>query len=67
MTASNALMCGNRSDWWGFVGVANVDGALRARAGPGLARECDALRTLLAEGGEKLLPHTARAQLRSDP
>ena len=60
VTASNALMCGNRSDWWGFVGVTNVDGALRERAGPGLAHECDALRPL-AEGGEKLLPHTARA------
>lgn len=60
VTPSNALMCGNRSDWWGFAGVANVDGALRERAGPGLARECDALRPL-TEGGDKLLPHTARA------
>ena len=60
VTPSNALTCGNRSDWWGFAGVANVDGALRERAGPGLAHECDMLRPL-TEGGEKLLPHAARA------
>ena len=60
VTASNAQMVGNRSVWWGFIGRENVDGALRAAAGPGLADECDAL-PAATPGGEKLLPSTARA------
>ena len=64
VTASNAQMVGNRSVWWGFIGRENVDGAMRAAAGPGLADECDAL-PAATPGGEKLLPSTARQPART--
>ena len=60
VTPSNPQLCGNKSGWWGFTGVANADGALRERAGAGLEAECDAL-PAAAAGGVKLLPSTVRA------
>ena len=59
-TSSNPLMCGNRSNWWGFQNLQNVDGVLREQAGPGLAIECASLAPV-APDGVKLLPATARA------
>jgi len=61
VTPSNALMCGNKSKWWGFIGAENVDGVLRSLAGPGLAEECEAIPAVAASGLEKLLPSSARA------
>ena len=60
VTPSNALMCGNKSRWWGFNNAENVDGLLRALAGPGLAAECEAIPNIPG-GLEKLLPSRARA------
>ena len=60
VTPSNALMCGNRSAWWGFMGHDNVDGLLRSLAGPGLGDECDAI-SPIAGGLEKLTPSSACA------
>jgi len=62
VTSSNPQCCGNRSDWWGFKGVANVDGVLRDCAGPGLLQECAALPPVLGSEAEtRLLPGSARA------
>lgn len=60
VTSSNPQMCGNKSSWWGFRDVQNVDGVLRDRAGEELAIECDQLPAVTPDG-EKLLPGTARA------
>ena len=61
VTPSNALLCGNKSEWWGFIGHNNVDGLLRNLAGPGLEQECDALPPVSPGINDKLLPSTARA------
>ena len=58
VTSSNAQMCGNKSDWWGFAGVRNADGAIRELAGPGLERECSSLSC--GADGERMLPTTSR-------
>ena len=60
VTSSNPLVCGNKSSWWGFAGVKNVDGLLRKYAGPDLARECEEL-ALVGPDGQRLLPGTALA------
>ena len=60
VTPSNAQMCGNRSRWWGFVGVKNVDGTIRDLAGAGLAAECDQLSTVGPDAA-RLLTGSARA------
>ena len=59
VSAANPQMCGNDSDWWGFKGLANVDGLLRGLA-PGLAAECRKLAPV-APNGVRLLPGQARA------
>ena len=61
VTPSNALICGNKSNWWGFTGRENVDGTLRSFAGPGLAEECDSLPALAHDAEDKLRPAMARA------
>ena len=61
VTSSNALMCGNKGDNWGFVGQKNADGMLRQLAGPGLKYECDAVAPLAPGGLEKLAPNSAIA------
>ena len=66
VTPSNALLCGNKSKWWGFNGQTNVDGVVRSLAGPGLAAECDSIPPAVAGGLEKLMPDSARATAAHD-